>query len=167
MNKFFSFPNPVNEAAARTVAIGVTLMSILAFVTGMPWVVVVIAYGFLARVLAGPKISPLGTFAAKVAAPRLKRWESFVPGPPKRFAQALGLTFALTTIALWLSVGWLDARWVLLAIIGAATLEGFFGYCIGCTVFGFLIRHGIIPESVCADCADLSNRYKRITNDAK
>src|SRR5271154_4585193 len=98
MSKFFSFPNPINNAAARTVGIGVTLMSVLAFVTGMPWIVIIVAYGFLARVLAGPKISPLGTFAVKVAAPRLKRWESFVPGPPKRFAQAMGLTFALATI---------------------------------------------------------------------
>jgi hypothetical protein len=161
MKNFFSFPNPVNEAAARTVAIGVDFMSVLAFVTGSAWILVPLTYGFLARVLAGPKISPLGQFAVRIGAPRLIRWQRSVPGPPKRFAQAMGLTFSLAALITWLSVGWLDARWILLPLIAAASLEGFLGFCLGCTIFGWLMKIGVIPESVCVECGDLSARYQR------
>lgn len=161
MVKFFTFPNPVNNAAARTVGIGVVVMSVLAFVTGWAWLLIPITYGFAARVAAGPKISPLGIFAVRVAAPRLKAWQGAVPGPPKRFAQAIGLTFSFAALITWLGAGWLDARWILLPLIAAAALEGFLGYCLGCTIFGWLIRGGVIPESVCAECGDLSERYKR------
>ena len=161
MSKFFSFPNPVDNAAARTVGIGVVVMSVLAFTTGWAWLLIPLTYGFAARVAAGPKISPLGTFAVRVAAPRLKAWRGSVPGPPKRFAQTMGLAFSLAALITWLSAGWLDARWILLPLIVAAGLEGFAGYCLGCTIFGWLIRRGVIPESICAECGDLTERYKR------
>jgi len=70
MRRFFSFPNPVNDAAARTVAIGVVIMSLLTFFTGWTFLLVLLTYGFFARVLAGPKISPLGQFAVRLAGPR-------------------------------------------------------------------------------------------------
>ncbi len=93
MKWFFSFPNPVNDAAARTVALGVVTMSVVALATNTAWLLIPLTYGFVARVAAGPKISPLGQFAVRVAAPRLTRWQKSVPGPPKRFAQAMGLAF--------------------------------------------------------------------------
>lgn len=161
MKRFFSFPNPVNDAAARTVALGVVTLSVITFVTGAAWLLIPLTYGFLARVLAGPKISPLGQFATRVAGPRLTAWQRSVPGPPKRFAQTMGLAFSSATLITWLTAGWLDARWILLPLIGAASLEGFAGYCLGCTIFGWLIRLGAIPESVCVECGDLSERYRR------
>jgi len=93
MKRFFSFPNPVNDAAARTVAIGVVTMALVALVTNTAWLLIPLTYGFVARVAAGPKISPLGQFAVRIAAPRLTRFQKSVPGPPKRFAQAIGLAF--------------------------------------------------------------------------
>ncbi|HVA69873.1 MAG TPA: DUF4395 domain-containing protein [Acidimicrobiales bacterium] len=166
MKDFFSFPNPVNEAAARTVAIGVVLMSVVALVTGSAWILILLTYGFLARVLAGPKISPLGQFAVRVSAPRITHWQRSVPGPPKRFAQSMGLALSLAALVTWLSAGWLDARWILLPLIAAAALEGFAGYCVGCTIFGWLMRVGLIPESVCVECGDLSAR-SRLHHDVK
>ena len=159
MKGFFSFPNPVNDAAARTVAIGVVAMSLLAFATGWAWLLVPLVYGFAARVAAGPKITPLGRFAVHVATPRLVSWQRLMPGPPKRFAQAIGLAFSLTALVMWLSVGWLDARWVLLPLVVAASLEGFLGFCLGCAIFSRLMRTGLIPASVCLECADLTERY--------
>ena len=161
MKNFFSFPNPVNDASARSVAIGVVALSVITFATGQAWLLILLTYGFAARVAAGPKISPLGWFAVHVSGPRLKSWERFVPGPPKRFAQSMGLAFSLAALLTWLSAGWLDARWILLPLVAAASLEGFAGYCTGCTVFGWLMRAGVIPESVCVECADLSARYRR------
>ena len=138
MKRFLTFPNPVNDAAARLVPL---------------------TYGFVARVLAGPKISPLGQFAVRVSGPRLTKWKKDVPGPPKRFAQGIGAVLTISATIVWLSVGWTSARWILVPLLGAASLEGFFGYCLGCTMFAWLIRAHLVPESVCVECGDLSARY--------
>jgi uncharacterized protein DUF4395 len=164
MKSFFSFPNPVNDAAARTVALGVWTMAVIALVANTPWLLIPLTYGFAARVAAGPKISPLGQFAVRVMAPRLTNWQRFVAGPPKRFAQAMGLAFTGSATIVWVTAGWSDARWILVPLILAATLEGFFGYCVGCTVFGWLMRRGVIPEEICVECADISRRYASVTN---
>jgi hypothetical protein len=37
-------------------------------------------------------------------------------------------------------------------------LESLAGVCVGCIVFGWLMRLGVIPESVCLECADISKR---------
>jgi hypothetical protein len=159
MKKLFSFPHPVNDAAARSVALGVVAMSALALVTGWSWILIPLTYGFFARVATGPTLSPLGQFATRVSAPRLVRWQKFVPGPPKRFAQGIGAVLTLTATITWLSAGWSDARWVLIPLIVAASLEGFLGFCLGCTIFGWLMRWGVIPETICEECSDLSKRY--------
>src|SRR5215510_7126519 len=95
-SRVFGFPNPVNEKAARTVAGGVLVLAVLTLVlsltagAGWLWMSAVLAAGFVARVLTGPTLSPLGRLATQVIAPRLGE-PKLVPGPPKRFAQALGV----------------------------------------------------------------------------
>jgi hypothetical protein len=54
-----SFPDPVNEVSARLVAAGVVVMCLLSIGVSLQWATAVIAYGFVARVLAGPTLSPL------------------------------------------------------------------------------------------------------------
>ncbi|HET9736802.1 MAG TPA: DUF4395 domain-containing protein [Solirubrobacteraceae bacterium] len=151
----FSFPNPVNEKAARVVAGVVALTAIVTLATSAYWLLVPLAYGFWARVLTGPTLSPLGRFATRVAAPRLGE-PRYVPGPPKRFAQGMGA--AMTTTAAVLALGFgaeAAAEALLLLLVTAATLESVFAFCLGCQVFGLLMRAGLVPESVCADCADI------------
>ena len=162
MTKFFSFPNPVNDAAARTVGFGVVVMSLAAIWLNQPWILVPLTYGFLARVAAGPKISPLGWAAVNLAAPRLPSLEKFVPGPPKRFAQAIGAAFSVSASIVTLTAGFDAGRWILVPLIAAASLEAFLGYCLGCAIFAQLMKFGIIPESVCADCADITRRYPQM-----
>jgi len=143
--RLLRFPNPVNEVAARVVAGGVVAMAIAFLVTGQGWILVPLAYGFVARVLTGPRLSPLGQFATRVAAPRLgtKR----VPGPPKRFAQGIGAVVTVAAALAW----WAGAS----ALVVAATLESVFAYCIGCRAFAALMRVGVIPPDVCEACNDL------------
>jgi Domain of unknown function (DUF4395) len=155
---FFSFPNPVDDAAARTVATGVVVESVLALLTGWSWLLIPLTVGFFARVLSGPTWSPLGRFAVHVAAPRLPTLHKLVPGPPKRFAQGIGFVITATATVVWLTVGWTTARWIVLPLVVAASLEAFAGYCLGCAIFGQLMRWRLVPESVCADCADISRR---------
>ncbi|MGD0392182.1 MAG: DUF4395 domain-containing protein [Acidimicrobiales bacterium] len=158
----FSFPNPVNEYAARTVAAGVLIMCVAAVAFQQPWILIPLAYGFWARVLTGPTLSPLGQLATRVVAPRLGGDPRLVPGPPKRFAQAIGVVFSTTALVLWYGFGLGTAAWVVVSLLAvAAFLESALGICLGCIVFGFLMKVGVIPEEVCAACADISLRHPR------
>lgn len=161
-SRLFSFPNPVNDVAARTVATGVVVMGVLVAALGWGWVLVPLTYGFIARVLTGPTLSPLGRFAVQVVAPALPRHAKFVPGPPKRFAQAIGVVFTVSASALWLTGHDGIARWVVAALVAAASLEAAFGVCIGCKVFALGMRTGLVPESICEECNDLSRRYPQL-----
>jgi hypothetical protein len=149
----FSFPNPVNEVSARLVAGGVLLMSLAAIVFGQPWIAAVIAYGFVARVLTGPTLSPLGQLVTRVITPRLNVTPRPVPGPPKRFAQGMGALFSTTAAVLGLRLGLdVEAYAVLGLLVVAATLESVFAFCIGCKLFALLMRAGVIPAAVCERC---------------
>ena len=163
----FTLPKSVNDYAARTVASGVVLMCVAALALRQPWILVPLAYGFWARVLFGPRFSPLGQLAKRVVVPRLPWAPILVPGPPKRFAQAIGVMFSTTAIVLWFGFGLGAATWVVVAVLAAAAfLEAAFGICLGCRVFALLMRIGVIPESVCVECGDLSRRHPELANSA-
>ena len=158
----FSFPNPVNDKAARVVAGVVVAICVAAIAFDEPWLLPVLAYGFWARALTGPSLSPLGQLATRVVAPHLGTPRS-VPGPPKRFAQAMGVAFSTTAVVLWFGFGEHAATWVVIGMLAAAaSLESFFGYCLGCRIFGLLMKAGIIPETVCAACADITLRHPEL-----
>ena len=133
--RLFSFPNPVNEVAARTVAAGVVLMGLCVAVLGWAWVLV------------------------PVVAPRLAQHERLVPGPPKRFAQGIGVAFTVTASAMWLAGYPGAARLIVAMLVVAALLEAALGLCLGCRAFAVLMRAGVVPERVCEECNDLSLRY--------
>lgn len=162
-SNLFGFPDPVNEKAARAVAAGVVVLSLVTILLGTLvgtswlWLAAAVCYGFLARVLTGPALSPLGLLATKVVAPRLGPAKP-VPGPPKRFAQGMGLVFSAGAVVL-LAVGQPVGTIVLLALlVGAATLEAAFGLCIGCRLFAGLMRIGVIPVEACPECANIGLR---------
>ncbi len=157
MTRLFSFPTPVNEKAARTVAGLVLVTCIVALATAQYWLLAPLALGFLARVLTGPRLSPYGQLATKLIAPRLGE-PHYVAGPPKRFAQAVGL--ALTSAGTVLVLLGLEgaAAAVLAAMIVATGLESLFAVCLGCKVFAGLMRLGLVPAEVCAECADFGAR---------
>ena len=155
MTSLLEFPHPVNEKAARVVAGVVALTSALALFTGWHWLLLPLAYGFLARALSGPRFSPLGLFATRVAAPRLGSAKP-VAGPPKRFAQAIGAILTLVgSVAVLVDARELSTG-VLVIMAVFATLESVFGICVGCKVFTVLMRIGVVPERTCAACNDLA-----------
>jgi hypothetical protein len=155
MRSVLSFPDPLNEKAARVVAGVALVLSILTLATGAYWILAVMAYGFVARTLTGPTLSPLGRLASRVVAPRLGQ-PKYVPGPPKRFAQVMGAAMTTSGAILALAFGLDTAADVLLgAMIVAAGLESILGFCLGCQVFGLLMRIGLVPNDVCLRCADI------------
>jgi len=153
------FPNPVNEVSARLVAAGVFLMATATIVLDLRWMTLVLAYGFVARALTGPKLSPLGQLVTRVITPALGAEPRLVPGPPKRFAQGIGAAFTVT--AAWLTYGAdrFDLAQVVLGILLIpAALEAFAGFCVGCQVFSVLMRAGVVPDDVCEACNDIWSR---------
>jgi hypothetical protein len=160
--RLFSFPNPVNEVAARVVAGGVVALAAVELATGQRWLLIPLAYGFLARAFTGPTLSPLGQFATRVATPRLPFAPRPVPGPPKRFAQGIGATVTTLAIVAWIAGAPTAADVLVGLLIVAATLESAFGVCLGCKAFALLMRAGIIPERVCLECADISDRISLV-----
>lgn len=155
----FSFPNPVNEVSARLVAAGVVAMAAATIAFDQPWLLVPIAYGFVARVLTGPSLSPLGQLVTRVVTPRLGLEARPVPGPPKRFAQGIGTFMSVTALVLQFAFSATTASYAVLGVlIAAASLEAFAGYCLGCRIFALLMRAGLISESVCVECADIWSR---------
>ena len=160
---FFDFPNPVNDKAARTVATGVVALGVLTLATGWWWLLVPLALGFLGRVLAGPRLNPLGWLAMRVVGPRLGA-PVLTPGPPKRFAQGIGLAFSTTAAVLALVLDLHLAAGVVLGVLVLfATLEAALGFCAGCWVFGHLMRLGVVPEETCEACADISKRRQAVS----
>jgi hypothetical protein len=155
MRSLFSFPNPVNEVSARLVAAGVVLISVLTIAFDLKWMTVVIAYGFVARVITGPTLSPLGLLVTRVITPRLGLEPRPVAGPPKRFAQGVGAAFSLSALVLTGLGYWTAAQALLGLLVVAATLEAAFGLCLGCKTFGLLMRAGVVPEEVCERCNDI------------
>lgn len=153
--RLIGFPDPVNEVSARLVAGGVVIMAVAAIVLDWKWITVLLAYGFVARVLTGPKASPLGLLVTKVITPRLPVEAKLVPGPPKRFAQGMGVGFSVVALLLTITEHWFAAQVVLGMLTGAAFLESAFGLCLGCKIFALLMRVGIIPEEVCERCNNI------------
>jgi hypothetical protein len=130
----------------------------VALATSAYWLLVPLAYGFWARVLTGPTLSPLGRFAMNVAAPRLGP-PKHVPGPPKRFAQGMGAV--ITTAGAIAAVGFGQSTVgdvLLVGMIVAAGLESIFAVCLGCHAFAALMRLGVIPDEICTECADIWSR---------
>lgn len=157
----------MNEVSARLVAGGVVVLCLVTIVFDLPWLTALIAYGFVARVLSGPTLSPLGQFVTRVLTPRLPVPPKPVPGPPKRFAQGIGAVLSVTAAVLALGFGLTTAAYLVLgAVVGAATLESVFAFCLGCKVFAVLMRTGLIPESVCAECEDIWRRPRAATSGA-
>ncbi|MFZ9805844.1 MAG: DUF4395 domain-containing protein [Ilumatobacteraceae bacterium] len=158
MSKRFPFPHPVNETSARLVAAGVVVMGTAYAVNGAAWLLVPLVYGFLARVSTGPAFSPLALLATKVLTPRIKTDHRMVAGPPKRFAQFVGLVFTSTAAVLWLFDLGVASRVVAAALVAAAVLESVFAICLGCIMFSWMMRLGVIPQRVCEECNNLQLR---------
>ncbi len=152
-----TFPRTINEKAARVIGAVLAVTLAVALATGAWWLAVPIAYGYWARVLGAARLSPLARLANDVVAPRLGPPKP-VSGPPKRFAQAMGAAFS-TGGAVAFALGAPTTGAVLLGmLVVAATLEAVFALCLGCKIFALLMRAGLVPEEICAECSDIWSR---------
>ena len=154
------FPDLVNEKAARVVAGGVAIISVVTLVTGWHWLLVPMAVGFLARVLTGPKLSPLGQLATEgrgtpTRPPEVRAWSTQAL---RERLIGLVITSVAAVASLSLDQPGLGAGAPRRPRRCSPLLESVAGLCVGCWVFALLMRLGLIPERTCVACADIWNR---------
>lgn len=112
----------------------------IALVTQNKWLILAQAIVFAIGALRGPQHTPYGLIFKNFVKPRLAQ-----PGPtedvrPPKFAQSVGLIFALVgTAAAFTGVDLLFTIAVG-AALGAAFLNAAFNFCLGCEMYLLLIR---------------------------
>ena len=152
------FPNIVDDVTVRLIAAVVLLLAAVALATAQWWLYAVLAADFVLRASLGPSASPVARFVGAVVRPRVAAAPRYTPGPPKRFAASIGAALTAAATVLWLLGATLPVVVIGVVMVVFPALESLAGICVGCQVFSLLMRAGVIPESVCVECADISRR---------
>jgi len=129
----------VNSRVVRIVAGEVVLIAVVFIVWPQWWLFLTLAADFLLRALGYRKYSPLATIARTLAS-ALKLDRQPVNAAPKQFAAKIGVGFALSAAVLAFFGLTLAAQLVAAGLLGAASLEAFLGYCVGCKVYSLIPR---------------------------
>jgi hypothetical protein len=130
----------IDARGPRFGAVITTTVLAIALVTGNKWVLVAQGIVFAIGAIRGPQFTPYGLIFKNFIKPRLAQ-----PGPtedvrPPKFAQTVGLAFALVgSIAAFAGVTTLFTVAVGFAL-GAAFLNAAFNYCLGCEMYLLLVR---------------------------
>ncbi|MCB1320465.1 MAG: DUF4395 domain-containing protein [Leptospiraceae bacterium] len=152
-----SYPDIVNEHVTRLVAAQVTIVATLLLISAQPVFLAYLMYEFLARLLYGPRFSLMVLIAQRFIIAPAGILMKPTAGPPKRFAQSIGLVFTLSAALIWITTGsFATPFWLMFVLISFAFLEAAFGLCAACLMFNLMIRIGVIPERVCVQCSNLS-----------
>ncbi|TGN07156.1 DUF4395 domain-containing protein [Leptospira ilyithenensis] len=150
------YPDVVNENATRIVAFSVVVIGVSSILFPNPYLLGFLLFGFTARLSYGPKYEPFAWLTANWIVPKLKISFIGTAGPPKRFAQVIGFSFALAALVLYFLNLATAYNIVLGILVFFASLESFLGFCAGCFFFGILMKLGVIPEEICERCNNLS-----------
>jgi hypothetical protein len=95
---------------------------------------------FAIGALAGPRRHPYGMVFATVVAPRLGPVREREPIPPLKFAQLVGLIFAVTGAAGFVAGAPLVGLIATAAALLAAFLNAAFGICLGCQLYPLVVH---------------------------
>lgn len=120
-------------AVLTTVVLAVALLTLSTPVGGvlLAWQTVVFALG----ALAGLSAQPYGWIYRRFVRPRLGAPTELEDPAPPRFAQAVGLVFAVVALAAWVLGAGVIALVATAAALGAAFLNAAFGLCLGCEMY--------------------------------
>ncbi|HET9634140.1 MAG TPA: DUF4395 domain-containing protein [Terrabacter sp.] len=163
------FPSVVDDVTVRLIAAVVLVVGVIALATQQWWLYAVLAVDFSLRAALGPSASPVAQLVQRWIRPAVSAPKRPTAGPPKRFAATIGAVMTVAATALWvvsLATG-SSAALAAVVVIGAVmvlfpALESVFGICVGCILFGLLMRVGLVPEEVCLECADITKRRERL-----
>lgn len=123
-------PRGTRFAAGITVAVLAIVL-----ITGNPIILALQLLVFAAGAFLGPKNSPYGLLFAGLVRPRLQPPRELEEEAPPRFAQALGLTFAVVGLVAYLSGAVVVGAVVIGLALAAAFLQAAFGFCLGCEIY--------------------------------
>jgi hypothetical protein len=70
----------------------------------------------------------------------------------------VGAAFTITASVLFIAGAYGASQLVIAALVVAAFLESAFAVCLGCIAFGYLMKLGVIPQSVCEECNNFTAR---------
>ena len=152
------FPNIVDDVSVRLIAAVVLVLGVVALAAHQWWLYAVLAADFVLRAGWGPSASPVARFVGRVVRPRVAAAPRYTAGPPKRFAATIGAVLTLAATALWLAGTTVPVVVIGVVMVVFPALESVAGICVGCLVFSGLMRLGLIPESVCVECANIGRR---------
>jgi hypothetical protein len=125
---------PRFSAAITTVVLAVAL------ITSNVWVIAFQAAVFAIGALRGPQFTPYAFIFKKFIKPRLKSDPILEDVRPPRFAQGVGLAFAVTA-TIGAAAGITQVFTVAVAFaLAAAFLNAAFNFCLGCQVYLLLVR---------------------------
>ncbi|MFM9034098.1 MAG: DUF4395 domain-containing protein [Mycobacterium sp.] len=102
---------------------------------------------FAIGALRGPRSHPYGLVFSRLIAPRLGPASEREPAQPLRFAQAVGLIFALTAVAGFLAGAPLAGVIATAFALAAAFLNAAFGICLGCQIYPLVTRWRRSPNA--------------------
>jgi len=135
---------------AAWITTGVLVLVLIASAGLVPLAAVLIAVQaviFAIGAAAGPRRSPYGVLYAKLVAPRIGPASEVEPVAPLRFAQLVGLIFAVLSLIGFVAgstvVGVIFAAFALFA----AFLNAAFGICLGCKIYPLVLRLRPATES--------------------
>jgi hypothetical protein len=133
----------VDPRGPRFSATLTTVLLALALVTGSPWLLALQGVVFAIGAVRGVQFTPYAWLFRRFVRPRLAPPAELEDARPPRFAQGLGLGFAVVGLigsATGLTTLFLAATGLALA---AAFLNAAFGFCLGCEVY--LIARRLLP----------------------
>ena len=152
------FPSIVDDVTVRLIAGVVLAVAIIALATQQWWLYAVLALDFTLRAGWGPSASPVARLVGRAIRPRVTAAPRYTAGPPKRFAAAVGAVMTAAATVCWVLGLTPAVVGIGVVMVLFPALEAVFGICVGCIVFGWLMRAGLIPEAVCVECADITRR---------
>lgn len=125
----------IDARGPRFGAIVTTTVLAVALVLNSGWLLLVQALVFAIGAIRGPQFTPYGLFFKKFIKPRLSKDAPTEDVRPPKFAQSVGLIFALVGL-LGVATG-IDAIFTVAVgfALGAAFLNAAFNYCLGCQMY--------------------------------
>lgn len=90
---------------------------------------------------------PFGWLFRTLVKPRLSAPKELEDSRPPQFAQAVGLFVSLVGVVLHIAGVTYGVAIASGALIGASTLQAYFGYCLGCQMYLGLKRIGVIRSA--------------------
>jgi len=130
----------IDARGPRFSALLTTVVLAIALVTGSVWAAAFQAVVFAIGAIKGPQFTPYAFIYRSLIKPRLKSPLRTEDVRPPKFAQSIGLAFAIVAIAGAATGTSVVFTVAVAAALAAAFLNAAFDFCLGCQVYLILAR---------------------------